>query len=230
MEKFRARQKTFQDTLYEGAARSKPLVIFFTNTFYLLLLGIILLTTYSAYTDQKIFNFFIVNRAWFGRLALLFLLIVITPGILGRFNIQIKATRAITLYRRRLGILVFLIAFTHYHLVSLPKLVGLEPFQFPFPLFQMFGFYALVILFLMFVTSNNLSVKRLGKWWKRFHRLVYIALLFILLHTALQRTSIWSILAGIFFVLEIISLAYAYLKGGSFDNPSLKQNPKAPSN
>jgi len=222
MDPQQARPKTFQDILYESAARNRPFVLIFTNVLYLILLGIIVFSTASAYGDQKLFNFFEVNRAWFGRAALLVLLTVITPGILGRFDIQIKLSRIITLYRRRLGILVFLLTFTHGHLVSLPKLVGLEPFKFPYPLFQMFGLYALTILFLMFVTSNNFSVRRLGKWWKRLHRVVYVALLFILLHTALQRTSIWSILAGVFFLLEVTSLAYAYTKGRSFDNPKLK--------
>ena len=214
--------KTWQDTLYEGAARNKPFLLIFTNILYLMLIGIIVFSTVSAYGDQKLFNFFEVNRAWFGRAALLVLLVVITPGILGRFNIQIKLTRIITLYRRRLGILVFSLAFTHYHLISLPRLTGFEPLKFPYPLFQMFGFYALAILFFMFITSNNFSVRRLGKWWKRLHRVVYMALLFILLHTALQRTSIWSILAGVFLVLEVTSLAYAYIKGRSFNNPKLK--------
>ena len=152
------RPKTLQDTLYESAARNRPFVLIFTNILYLILIGVIVFSTFSAYGDRRVFNFFEVNRAWFGRAALLVLLTVITPGILGRFNIQIKVTRIITLYRRRLGILVFSLAFTHGHLVSLPKLVGFEPFKFPYPLFQMFGLYALTILFFMFTLSIKFSL------------------------------------------------------------------------
>ena len=213
-------QKNWQDKLYLSSARNKPAVLLITNVLYLLLIGIIVATTYSIYNDQEFYNIFAENRAWFGRAALLVLLIVITPGILGRFNIQIKITRVITLYRRRLGILVFMLAFTHYHIISLPKLVGTEPNV--LPLFQIFGLTALVILFVMFLTSNNFSQRRLGKWWKRLHRLIYVVVLLILIHTLMQRVSIWSILAGIFFVLEVSSLAYAYIKGGGFGNPALK--------
>ena len=214
-------QKNWQDAAYISSAKNKSSFLLVTNIIYLLLIGIIIGTTYSIYNNQEFYNSFAINRAWFGRISLLVLLIVITPGILGRFNIQIRISRILTLYRRRLGILVFLLGFTHYHIISLPKLVGTEPNV--LPPFQIFGLTALVILFVMFLTSNNFSQRRLGKWWKRLHRLIYVVVLLILIHTLMQRVSIWSILAGIFFVLEISSLAYAYIKGGGFNNPALKK-------
>jgi DMSO/TMAO reductase YedYZ heme-binding membrane subunit len=64
----------------------------------------------------------------------------------------------------------------------------------------------------MFLTSNNLSVKRLGKWWKRLHRVVYIVVWLLVLHTGLQRISVWTYFIGVFAVLEIGSLIYNYLK------------------
>jgi len=209
-------QRTWQDSAFEWFARNKRLVFIVTNILYLFLLGIILATTYSIYNDQGIYEYFAIKRAWFGRIALLVLLLVITPGILGRFGIDIKVSRIITLYRRRLGILVFVLAFTHFHIISLPRSAGLESSM--IPIFQRLGFMALVLLFFLFVTSNNFSVKRLGKWWKRLHRFVYVVPLLLLFHTAFQRISIWSILAGIFFVLELGSFIYAYVKGGSFFN------------
>lgn len=217
------KQTNWQVAAYKWSARNKPKFIFITNLLYLLLVGIVLVTFYSIYNDQEIYNYFAEKRAWFGRIALLVLLIVITPGILGRFNIQVRVSRVITLYRRRLGILVFLLAFTHFNLIILPRVSGVEPFVFPFPLFQMMGLYALVILFFMFLTSNNFSQRRLGKWWKNLHRLIYAVVLLILIHTALQRVSIWSILAGIFFVLEISSLAFAYVLSRPFSNPFLQE-------
>ena len=214
-------QRTWQDGSFEWFARNKRLVLIVTNILYLILLGIILTTTYSIYNDQSIYNLFAINRAWFGRVALIVLLLVITPGIIGRFGIDIKVSRIITLYRRRLGILVFVLAFTHFHIITLPRQAGLEPAT--LPIFQIIGFMALALLFFLFVTSNNFSVKRLGKWWKRLHRIVYVVPLLLLFHTAFQRISIWSILAGIFFVLEFSSFIYAYVKGGSFFN---KPGPK----
>jgi len=215
------KQKTRQTKLFEWFVRNKPFVLIVTNIFYIVLFGIILATTYSIYNDQNIYNFFAINRAWFGRVALLTLLLVITPGIIGRFGIDIKVSRIITVYRRRLGILVFVLAFTHFHIISLPRQAGLESSM--IPIFQRIGFIALILLLFLFVTSNNFSVKRLGKWWKRLHRIVYVVPLLLLFHTAFQRISIWSILAGIFFVLELGSFIYAYVKGGSFFN---KPRPK----
>lgn len=214
------KQTNWQIAAYRWSAVNKPKFIFLTNILYLLLIAIVLVTFYSINNDQEIYNFFAEKRAWFGRIALLVLTIVITPGILGRFNIQVRVSRVITLYRRRLGILVFLLAFTHFHVISLPKIAGIEPNL--LPTFQVIGLTALVILSLLFLTSNNFSQRRLGKWWKRLHRLIYVVVLLILLHTIMQRVSIWSVLAGVFFALEIASLAYAYIKGKSFDNPALK--------
>lgn len=215
--------KTFQDSLYEAAARNQSLIKTLLDVLYCILIAIVISSVFSAFRGQEIFNYFVVKRVLFGRLALIVLLIVLTPGILGRFNIQFKVTRIITLFRRRLGILVFLLAFTHASLMYLPRFVQIEPWVIPPPTFQIMGTLAATILFFMFLTSNNFSVKKLGPWWKRLHRLVYVVLLLILLHTALQRTSIWSILAGIFFVLEASSLAYAYFRGGSFNNPEIKK-------
>lgn len=215
------KQTNWQDKVFQWSARNKPKFIFVTNFLYLLLIAIVLVTFYSINNDPEIYNFFAENRAWFGRIALLVLLLVITPGILGRFNIQVRISRIITLYRRRLGILVFLLAFTHYQLVSLPKLTGIEPSI--LPTFQLVGITALVILSLLFFTSNNFSQRKLGKWWKRLHRLIYLVVLLILVHTAMQRLSIWSILAGMFFALEISSLAFSFIKSHSFNNPYLQE-------
>jgi len=163
------KQTNWQTAAYQWSAINKPKFIFLTNIIYLLLIAIVLVTFYSINNDPEIYNFFAENRAWFGRAALLTLLVVITPGILGRFNIQVRISRVITLYRRRLGILVFLLSFTHFHLISLPKMAGIEPNM--LPTFQVMGLTALVILSLLFLTSNNFSQRRLGKWWKRLHHL-----------------------------------------------------------
>lgn len=215
--------KDWQTKTFEAVAKNNQSVHLIFKFLYLLIITFLIISFPLAAAKNAGFDFLVENVAYFGRVALLLLLTIVTPGILGRFNIQIKITRIITIYRRQLGILTFLVVFTHYHLVNLPKFAGLEPFTLSFPLFQSIGFFALFLLSFLFLTSNNFSVRRLGKWWKRLHRLIYIVLLLVLLHTALQRVSIWSILAGIFFVLEIVSLAYAYIKGGSFNNPALKK-------
>lgn len=154
---------------------------------------------------------------WSGRAAVTMLAVVLIPGILGRFGIQIKVTRVITFYRRQLGITTFLLAFTHGMLVRL--VARLARGKFPFtaePLFELFGVLALSLLFFLFVTSNDTSVKHMGPWWKRLHRLVYVIVLFILLHTALQRVSAWSVMIGTVALAEAASFLYTLpKKGGS---------------
>ncbi len=148
-----------------------------------------------------------------GQAAITLLGIVVIPGILGRFGIEIKVTRIITLFRRQLGITVFLLALTHYSLVRLLLwFSGALTFKLPLSALESMGTFAFYIFFLMFFTSNNFSVKRLGRWWKRLHRFVYVALWLLVLHTGLQRISIWSV--GIFTVatLEVASLIYSYFK------------------
>jgi DMSO/TMAO reductase YedYZ heme-binding membrane subunit len=200
--------KDWQTSAFEGAVRNKETILFAFKLLYFLILSLILITFPLASAKNQAFNLLVENVAYFGRVALFLLFLVVTPGILGRFNIQIKVTRIITLFRRNLGILMYLIVLTHYHLVNLPKIAGIEPFTLSFPLFQSVGFFALVLLSFLFITSNNFSVKKLGKWWKRIHRLIYVILLLVLIHTALQRVSIYSVLAAFFVSLEIASLIY----------------------
>ena len=173
----------------------------------------VILGTFSIITDNNFaLNFALLGKK-FGQLSLLLLGLVVTPGILGRFGIEIKLTRIITLFRRQLGITVFLLAFTHYHFVrGLPRLQGVIPFKLPLPLFETVGMLALFILFLLFLTSNNFSKKKLGKWWKILHRFVYLAIWSLVFHTGLQRISIWTFFIFTFAVLEILSFVYSWSK------------------
>lgn len=151
---------------------------------------------------------------WSGRAVVTILALVLTPGIFGRFGIQIKVTRVITFYRRQLGITTFLLAFTHGMLVRWVGRIALG--QYPLaaaPLFELFGTLALSLMFFLFVTSNDASVKRLGLWWKRFHRLVYVIVWLILFHTILQRVSVWSVTIGVVAILEVVSLLWSSLLG-----------------
>lgn len=148
----------------------------------------------------------------FGQYAIFSLLLAILPGILGRFGIRIPITLTLTFFRRQLGILTFIFAFSHFYFISLLPSIALNMFPPQFVLFTTFGLLALTFLFLLFITSNNFSVIKLGPWWKRLHRSVYIVLWLILLHTAMQRWSIYAILIGIFAALEVASLLYIFWK------------------
>lgn len=199
-----------QETAFQLAAREKTTVYRVFLVVYAVILavfiaGIVAIThaSPSAVTFYKI-------GVWSGRAAVTILAIVFIPGILGRFGIQIKVTRVLTFYRRQLGITTFLLAFTHGMLVRIVARIALGWYPISSaPLFEFFGTLALSLLFFLFITSNDVSVKRLGPWWKRLQRLVYIIVWFVLFHTILQRVSLWSVTVGVIAVLEVVSIVYA---------------------
>ncbi len=206
--------ENFQDSLFKASIRNKKYVIGFFVLIYSLIILILLLGVYPMFAKGKIDQFYYSLGVWSGRAALLMLSLTVFPGILGRFNIKIPITFVITRYRRQFGITVFLLAFTHYFLINLgPQITKIYPLMlWPGYLFMQLSLIALVLLFLMFITSNSWSVLHLKKWWKRLHRVVYIILWLILFHVYLQnKTSFWTIWIGSIAVLETASLIYHYL-------------------
>ena len=144
----------------------------------------------------------------FGTLAIGLLHIILIIGPLSRLN-----TRFLPLLynRRHLGVSMFLAALVHggFSLFQFHTLGNVNPVyalftsnmeytslhNFPF---QVLGFFALIILFLMTATSHDFWLKNLSpKLWKQLHMLVYVAYAFIILHVFLgafqQQPSIVSI-------------------------------------
>lgn len=144
----------------------------------------------------------------FGSLAIVMLHIILIIGPLSRLNNQFLP---ILYNRRHLGVSMFLAALIHG---------GLSMFQFHalgnknaivslftsnmdydsltnFP-FQVLGFLALLILFVMASTSHDFFLSNLSaKVWKRLHMLVYLAYALLLGHVFLgnfqQETSVFTI-------------------------------------
>lgn len=203
-----------QEQIFQIAAQKKQRIWLFFWVVYIAILTILTWGSVVIIFDLPSAAFVYATGVWSGKFAVTMLAVVLIPGILGRSGIQIKATRAITFYRRQLGITTFLLALTHGMLVrNVARLAhGWYPINLA-PVFELFGSLALSVLFLLFITSNDASVKRMGPWWKRLHRLVYIVVLFILFHTLLQRVSVWSVLTGIVAILEFASLLWSGLLG-----------------
>ena len=83
--------------------------------------------------------------------------------------------------------------------------------EFPF---QVFGFFALLILFLMAITSHDFWLKNLHpKVWKGLHMMVYVAYGLIILHVATgilqyeDKLVYWIIMAIGFFIVAGLHLA-----------------------
>ncbi|MEM7656451.1 MAG: Rieske 2Fe-2S domain-containing protein [Bacteroidota bacterium] len=131
-----------------------------------------------------------------GSLAFLLLHLILMIGPLARLD---RRLLPLLYNRRHLGVSMFLIALVHgiFNLIQFHSLGDLDPIsslflsnpryesltQFPF---QILGFFALLILYVMAATSHDFWLKNLGpKRWKSLHMAVYVAYALLLGHVLL---------------------------------------------
>lgn len=168
-----------------------------------------------------------------GIAALLLYILTVLPGMFSRLQVMTQLTQPLTAiilpFRKHLGILMFITAWLHLNFTTtLPQLVanGGDASKIQLLLFQWMGEIAWWLLFPLWLTSNDSSVKYLGKWWKRVHRLTYIALFFIFLHVAMQRAS-WMYLIGTIAILQVVSWILAWRRSRNVQ-PAIS-TPRVPS-
>ncbi|MBP9700422.1 ferric reductase-like transmembrane domain-containing protein [Candidatus Woesebacteria bacterium] len=149
----------------------------------------------------------------FGQLALCFFILASIPGMAGRFRIKHPLVTIGLMFRRHIGISTFVLAFMHSQISYIIPFISLGMLPpFPPPIFVLWGASAYLGLFILFITSNDWSVKKLGDWWKRLHKLLYILFWFIFLHVAFQELSVWAILILLFAIFEVASLVYDFMR------------------
>lgn len=168
---------------------------------------LLLVGSYLIYTNPSdAFWWYELGRR-FGYIGLIFYLLTLIPGILSRLRWLPLVGVMITPFRRHLGILMFACAFLHQAFTTVvPSFVFNVPINLTISTMnpRIFGVLALVVLFPLWLTSNDQSQKYLGKNWKLLHRLTYIALLLIFLHVAFFRKR-WAIPTGTILLLEAYS-------------------------
>lgn len=197
------------DKIFSYIIPRKEKVILGFKVFYGLILVTVFAASRSLYFGDNNALFFYNLGVNSGRAALVFYVMTLVPGIAERFGIRHKLLALLRIFRRYLGITMYLLALNHS--LSVKFIITLASKQIiPLRLFEVLGFGALSILFFLFITSNDLSLGRLGIWWYRIHRLTYLSMGLIFLHVALQRFSIWSVIMGITVALQISSFAYKY--------------------
>ena len=149
----------------------------------------------------------------YGSMALIVYLMTITPGIIKR--LKIKGVFAdlqviLMLFRRELGILSFFLVFFHYMLLRGILFIRAGMFFVPSELYEVLGFIAFDIMFLLFITSNNYSVQKLGKWWGRLHSLTYLVIWLAFFHVVLASGElVLLVVTGIYIFAEVASLIYS---------------------
>ncbi|MGK0316829.1 MAG: sulfoxide reductase heme-binding subunit YedZ [Saprospiraceae bacterium] len=170
----------------------------------------------------------------FGSLAIIMLHIILIIGPLSRLNTNFLP---ILFNRRHLGVSMFIAAFIHggFSMFQFHALGDVNPIysiftsnmdynsirNFPF---QVLGFLALLILFVMASTSHDFFLANLSaKVWKWLHMMVYVAYALIFAHVFLgafqQETSLFTIVLMIvgFIVVASLHLITAF-KESKIDN------------
>ena len=182
--------------------------------FYLVFFSIITLV-FNAETSLET----LVIRS-FGSLSIILLHIILSIGPLSRINSKFIPL----LYNRRhLGVIMFIMALIHggFSIFQFHALGDTNPVysiftsnmdynsvtNFPF---QVLGFLALIILFIMASTSHDFFLANLSSTvWKRMHMLVYVAYVLVILHVFLgsfqQETS--------YFTMSFMALGFITLSG-----------------
>jgi DMSO/TMAO reductase YedYZ heme-binding membrane subunit len=139
----------------------------------------------------------------FGTLAVILYTATLIPGILKRLQVLPQFASVGRLYRRQVGITMFLSALVHYSFTTMfPFVIG---GQMPvFDVAKTAGFFSLLTLLLLFVTSNDLAERGLGKIWIWLQRLTYVALILIFIHVAFMEVK-WAVVLGVTAFFEILS-------------------------
>ncbi|MDH5533586.1 MAG: ferric reductase-like transmembrane domain-containing protein [Candidatus Pacebacteria bacterium] len=148
----------------------------------------------------------------FGQITIVLLTATLIPGMLKRFGILKRLSSILILFRRQLGVLSFFTAIAHMGFnFSIPYIASGTNFIPDLLKNYLTGFAAITIFFLLWVTSNDFSMKFMGKWWKYLQRLSYLAILLLILHT-LDAGSKFSLVLGGVLSLEVLSWIYYFKK------------------
>ncbi len=126
-----------------------------------------------------------------GTLALLMFLTTLIPGVFSRFKIFPLFSSSIVLFRRQIGILMFITAIIHsFYLFTIPGIMTSQLGPEFLTTREVLGSLSLIILLPAWITSNDYSQKKFGKFWKMIQRVTYFSLVTIFLHVALSSSKL----------------------------------------
>lgn len=158
----------------------------------------------------------------FGSIAFKLLIIVLFIRPIRDIYPNIKIFNYILIFRRQLGIITWVFAIMHwigYFLDNnywLDMLFSLDIWNFS----KNVSWWLLAILTALplILTSNNFSLKKLWKYWKKLHRLSYLMLFLVLIH-------IWIINNGERFIqISVIIITYIIIYFLAFYSKNLNNN------
>jgi DMSO/TMAO reductase YedYZ heme-binding membrane subunit len=121
-----------------------------------------------------------------GEKAILVLWIILWMPILARvFGIRLFSV--MLPLRKELGILMGTLALVHGFSFLIPYGESAVLFADSKPTFLFFGIVAMWLSIPLTLTSSLWAMRKLGKYWKTLHRVVYVIVLLVILHIALIR-------------------------------------------
>jgi methionine sulfoxide reductase heme-binding subunit len=111
--------------------------------------------------------------------------------------------------RRAIGVLSFFLALGHgYLLVQKRDIDFLDPTTF---IVYIQGISTFIVFTMLAITSNDWSIKRLKKNWKRLHNLTYLAMFLLTWHVWDKMADHWSyITPWALFAMVFINLLYVF--------------------
>ncbi len=193
------------DALFRQTVKWRNTIVKLFRIFYALQL-VLLFFEYRVFVlGQGNYDLFYEIGKKCAEAAILLFIATVIPGMARRFGISHKLVSILMTFRRYSGIACFMFVVNHLSAVWLFPSIGSGGLFIPTRGFELFGVIAAILLFFLFVTSNDVSVKLLGDWWTRIHKLTYIVMWVVLLHVMFQGRGAWAFLIGITSVVEVIS-------------------------
>lgn len=186
--------------------------------FLWLILSLPLLIILVQYLNELIYYGEFIHASGVYSARLLIITMAITP--LRMAFPSAKWSRWLLLRRRYFGVAMFAYAVPHLlaYLVKIGAYAGvlneaMEPGMWT-------GWLAFALLVPLAITSNNKSVRKLGRKWKKLHRLVYFAAALTFIHWLLVAFNPLAgmIHAGILVLLEVYRLVATW-RAGHKDRP-----------
>ncbi|ABW33411.1 ferric reductase-like transmembrane domain-containing protein [Acaryochloris marina] len=163
---------------------------------------------------------------WLGFGAALLYVVTLLPTILRIVFPSLKETgipKKLLLQRRLLGLVAFILSIVHGYLMIIKREIDFLDIQTYWIYSQ--GIFTFTIFLLLAFTSNDWSVKKLKKNWKKLHQLTYLAMFLLLWHIIDKMWGHWTwltppslLMIGIVTFLFLIRILY--------ENNLLKKAPK----
>lgn len=203
------------NTISEYLIRNRQRILNTFTILYWLFVPFLFISVFASRINDSVLLFIFSIGSFLGKIALILFITTLLPGIGERFGIQNKLLALLRIFRREIGILMYITAITHVTLAKLVITTSFKELLMPMP-FEIMGSLSLFILFFLFITSNTFSQVKLRLNWYRIQRLAYIGMFLIFLHVAFLKLSIWTVLMGILIIVQAASFIALYKRTKSF--------------